>query len=60
MRKKSTDKKAYTESRTFAVSMVATWSGKCVFAFEDGVMPAVPPPNNRRNEESARIVAPLK
>ena len=44
MRKKSTDRKAYTESRTFAVSMVALWSGKCVFAFEDGVMPAVLPP----------------
>lgn len=41
MRKKSTDIRAYTESRTFAASMATLWSGKCVFAFKDGVMPAV-------------------
>lgn len=55
MRKKSTELWAYTESRTVAASMVALWSGKCVFAFEDGVMPAVSPPKNRQNKESVFV-----
>ena len=58
MRKKSTDRKAYTESCAFAVSMVALWSGKCVFAFEDGVMPAVPPPTIGETRRAQGLLRP--